>query len=397
MSRRVVVALIVLALTTGACASTEGRASRRRTSHMPRERVHTVARKIVDRGAKVAWSTATDGEPAAVAADGRGEVVVVDHERVGALDSYGRVLWTTDFADVVTAVPALVGDRVIVPFERTNGSGGCAGLDRETGEIRWRYEAIVTGGVTVASARGFVLCVMQNGQSASISPTLGIPRWEFTFGQVDPSTIEVPAGTSIAVDEANDVFAFVARLGETWQLTTRSITTGHTQVFVPLGSAGTPSAPMVVGVGFFGVASGGGDFCVFSIEKHLVVRVPLSVADGFDPASVPIRVGDVAMVFGRAGEIIAVDIASGDPRWTTQSGFVLRKVHAIVLGDTLMVPTWTGDLVAVSVTDGSAVRMPWRPGQAIAMLFSGGSGAAIAVGQDGDSGWIERWEPKPGS
>ena len=169
-----------------------------------------VAREIVEREVQAVWSTPADGAPVAIAADTRGEVVIIDRERVGALDPRGRVLWATDLDGVVGAVPVLMGDRVIVPFTRANGSGGCAGLDRETGKLRWKYEAITTGGVAVAQAGTLAICLMQNGQTAGIAIAWGSPLWELTYaGDVDASTIEVPAGTAIAVDRSTGMFAFV--------------------------------------------------------------------------------------------------------------------------------------------------------------------------------------------
>lgn len=370
----------------------------RHAPHPSSERAAKVAREVVERGVNVAWSTVADGEPVAIAADVRGEVVIIDHERVGALGPSGGVLWATDLDGVVGAVPVLLGDRVIVPFTRASGSGGCAGLDRETGEIRWKYEAIDTGGVAVAQAGTLAICLMRNGQTAGIAITWGSPRWEFTFrGDVDSSTIEVPTGTTIAVDEANGVYAFVARLGAQWQLTTRSIETGHTRFSLDLGSAGAPSAPALVGVGFIGVASHAGGIEFVNVKTREFVRFPIPAADGFDPASPPLRVDGVVIVAARAGEITAVDLGSGRPRWTAHAVGPLRGAHPVVLGNAVLVQTWSGELAAFRLDDGTSVRLPPGAGRAIAMLFSGGPGAAIAVGQDGAVGWIERWEPKPGS
>jgi outer membrane protein assembly factor BamB len=225
VNRRLVIAIALVASTASACGPAEQRA-------VPRQRLRRPAEPVanVHHAATVSWSTATDGAPVAIAADLGGEVVTVDHERVGALDQNGRVLWSAELDDVVGAVPVLLGDRVIVPFSRTNGSGGCAGLDRATGAMRWRYEAMNTGGVAVARAGALVLCLLRNGQTAAMTPSWGSPRWEFTFqGDVDSSIIEVPTGTAMAVDESTGIFAFVARLGAQWQLTTRSIETGQTQ------------------------------------------------------------------------------------------------------------------------------------------------------------------------
>ena len=397
MSRRFVLAVVLVALTTGACGSGDRRAVQRRAPRPRSEHAANVAREVVDGEVNVVWSTDADGAPVAVAADTRGVVVTIDHERVGALDPYGAVLWATDLEGVIGAVPVLMNDRVIVPFSRPNGSGGCLGLDRVTGEVRWRYEAITTGGVAVAAAGTLALCVMRNGQTAGVIPEWGSPRWEFTFrGDVDSSTIEVPVGTAIAVDQSTGAFGFVARLGAEWQLTVRSIETGNTRFHVDLGAAEPPSAPAPTAIGFVGVGVGSGDFYFVSFDTREVRRVRIRATEGFDPASVPIRVDDLVIVTGRAGEVTAIDLDTARPRWTAHLVAGLRSVHPVVLGDALMLQTWTGELAAFRLSDGRPIPLPADPERAIAMLFSGGPRVVIAVGQDGDAGWIERWEAKPG-
>ena len=60
-----------------------------------------------------------------------------------------------------------------------------------------------------------------------------------------------------------------------------------------------------------------------------------------------------------------------------------------------MVQTWSGELCAFRLSDGASVRLPPDPGRATAMLSYAGREVAFAVGQDGDVGWIERWEAEP--
>jgi outer membrane protein assembly factor BamB len=387
---RQVVAIALVALATSACGPAAQRAVSRRE---PRRHTSPVAN--AHHAATASWSTPTDGAPAAIAADRRGEVAVVDHERVAAFDQSGRALWSAKLDDVVGAVPVLLDDRVIVPFSRTNGSGGCAGLDRATGEMRWRYEAINAGGAAVAQGGALVLCLLRNGQTAGIAPAWGSPRWEFTFqGGVDSSKIDVPAGTAMAVDESTGIFAFVARLGTRWQLTTRSFQTGKTHASLDLGSAGTPSAPALVSAGFLGVASGAGELEFVRLEPPELMTFPIPAADGFDPATPPLRVEGDVIVAGRSGEVTAFDLGSNRPRWTSQAVGPFRGARPVVVGNAVMLQTWAGELVAFRLADGASIPIPPDPGRAVAMLMHAGPGVVYAVGQDGDSGWIERWEPK---
>jgi outer membrane protein assembly factor BamB len=323
--------------------------------------------------------------------------VIIDHERVGALDPYGHVLWVTELDGVAGAIPALTSDRVIVPFTRDNGSGGCAGLDRETGELRWTYEAIATGGVAVAAAGTLAICVMGNGQTAGVGIAFGGAVWEFTYAaDVDSSTIEVPAGTTLPVDPAVGIFAFVARLGSRWQLSMRSTETGRTRFFHDLGSGGTPSAPALIGNGYFVVASAAAGLELVSVTTHEFATFPIPAAGGFDPAGPPLRVDRDIIVTGKDGEVTVFDLDARRARWTAHAPGPLRGVHPVVVRNVVMVQMWSGELRAFRLADGAPVPLPYDPGRAIAMLGSGGHVVAFAVGLDGDVGWIERWEAKPG-
>jgi outer membrane protein assembly factor BamB len=407
VNRRLVVAIVLVVLATAACGSAKGRALPR---HVPRpsgqsasrrpstDRTAYVARDVVAGQVQAVWSVAADGDPIAIAGDEQGEVVIIDHDRVGALDRYGHVLWVTELDGVAGAVPAITSDRVIVPFTRDNGSGGCAGLDRETGELRWTYEAIVTGGVAVAAAGTLAICVMGNGQTAGIGIAWGGAVWEFTYaGDIDSSTIEVPAGTAIEVDNGVGIFAFVARLGSRWQLSIRSTETGRTRYFHDLGSGGTPSAPALIGDGYFVVASAATGLELVSVKTHEFESFPIPAAEGFDPAGPPLWVDGDIIVTGKAGEVTAFDLGSHRARWTAHAPGPLRGVHPVVVANVVMVQMWSGELLAFRLADGARVPLPYDPGRAIAMLGYGGHVVAFAVGLDGDAGWIERWEAKPGS
>jgi outer membrane protein assembly factor BamB len=392
MSRRLVVAIVFLGLATHACAAAGA-------EHAPSR--HAPSRHAPSRSAqqpiKVAWRTDTTGKPVAVAADSRGVIVSMDRAGVAALDTRGGVVWTIDLDGVGGGVPVLVGDRVVLPIARADGTGGCVGLDRQTGETRWRYEA-PTAGVAVARAGALVICVLGNGQSAGIPPKIGFPQWEFTFrGDVDSSTIEVPAGTAIAVDESTGVFAFVARIAGIWQLTTRDIETGVTRCFLDLGAGTAPSSPALIGEGYFGVAASDRaevDFVGVDIQKFVEVHV--AAAAGFDPTGAPLRVDGLVFVAARSGELTALDLSTLRPRWTARFTAPIQGAHPVVLGKAVMLRTATGGLVAFRLADGAPVRLPPDPGRAITTLVDSGAAGVYAVGQEGQEGWIERWEPQPG-
>ncbi|MDQ1508824.1 MAG: outer membrane protein assembly factor BamB [Actinomycetota bacterium] len=391
MSRGLIVAIIFVGLATNACAAADA-------EHAPSQRApsrHAPSRPA-ERQIKVAWRTDTSGKPVAVAADSRGVIVSVDRAGVAALDTRGGVVWTIDLDGVAGGVPVLVGDRVVLPIARADGTGGCLGLDRQTGETRWRYEA-PTVGVAVARAGALVICVLGNGQSAGIPPNIGFPQWELTFqGDVESSTIEVPAGAAIAVDESTGVFAFVARIDGTWQLTARDIETGVTRFFLDLGPGAAPSSPALIGEGYFGVAASDRaevDFVGVAIQKF--VKVHVAAAAGFDPTGAPLRVDGLVFVAARSGEVTAIDLSTLRPRWTARSPDPIHGARPVVLGKAVMLATATGGLVAFRLADGAPVRLPPDPGRAITTFNDSGPAGLYAVGQDGQVGWIERWEPQP--
>ena len=102
------------------------------------------------------------------------------------------------------------------------------------------------------------------------------------------------------------------------------------------------------------------------------------------------------IVCDSCGEVTAFDLGSERIRWTARAAGPLRAVHPVVVGNVVMVQTWSGELCAFRLSDGTAVRLPAHPGRAIAMLGYAGREVAFAVGQDDDVGWIERWEAEPG-
>jgi len=171
---------------------------------------------------------------------------------------------------------------------------------------------------------------MANGQTAAVTPTWGAPQWEFTFQRdVDSSTVEVPAGTPIAVDESTGRSRSSldsrgdgnSRSGPSDRLTSDSTWISARRAAVGAG---------VVGAGYFGVASGAGDVEFVRLETQQFMRFPIPAADGFDPASPPLRVGGVVIVAARAGEITAVDLGSGRPRWTAHAVGPLRGARPAV-------------------------------------------------------------------
>jgi hypothetical protein len=345
------------------------------------------------------WSVAVDDPPVAVAADAYGEIITVDHLGVVALDDRGRERWASRLDGASIGSPAVFADRVIVPTSRANGSGGCAGLDRETGETIWTYEAIGTRGVAVAELRGTAICLMRDGRTAGILPGPGLLRWQYTFAKgIDPSSVEVVDGSVLAVDEVSGLFAFTARYGPQWGLKSNDVETGARRQLLQLGTGGPVSAPVVVGPGRFAVAASfPNELFVVNVHTLEETRIPIPAAEGIDPASRPLMVDRLVVVAARAGEVTAIDLGIRQRRWTAHTSAPVRHALPIRIGNGVMLATETGGIVAFRLVDGAPMRLPPAPGRVIATLADAVRTGAYVAGREGDSGRIERWEANSAS
>ena len=388
MSRRLAGAIALVAFTANACALGGGEHASSRSKS---------ARASASVAVTAAWSTALDSPPTAVAADGDGVVTTVDHRGVVSLDARGRVRWVAELDGASVGAPVAFGDRVVVPTSRADGSGGCAGLDRETGETRWTYEAIGTGGVAVARAGDLVICVLRDGRTAGIPPSLGLAVWEYTFASdVDPSTIEVPARTTIAVDEKAGYFAFTVRYGRQWAVAVHDIETGKTRRVLVLD--GVPTSPAVVRTGVLAAAVSTTDaLVVVDVRAERWTQTPIPAAAGFDPATVPLVAGAVVVVAARGGAVTAVDISSRRPLWTASTPDPIADAHPLLVGSAVLLATGTGQVAAFGLEHGDPVRLPRAPGRVIATVDDPTSGAVSVVARENTGGRIESWEAQPES
>jgi outer membrane protein assembly factor BamB len=325
-------------------------------------------------------------------------VMTVDHLGVVALDDRGRERWVSELDGASIGSPIVFGDRVIVPTSRADGSGGCAGLDRETGETIWTYEAFGTRGVAVAGLRGIAICVMRDGRTAGILPGPGRLRWQYTFAKgIDPSSVEVFDGTVVAVDEASGLFAFTARYGPSWGMKSNDVDSGASRQLLQLGTGGPVSAPVVVGPGRFAVAASfPNELYVVDVRSLRETRIPVAAAEGFDPASRPLVVDRQVVVAARAGEVTAIDLDRRRRTWTARMPDPMRRSHPALIGNAVMLATEAGRAVAFRLVDGAPVRLPPDPRGAIAALAGSGRTGLYVAGRDGNGGRIERWEPESG-
>ena len=391
VTRGVALAMSVVAFAASACAPR----SRGAGPMVPNGNVHSSKSATVT----TAWSVALDYPPAAVAADARGVVMTVEHQGVVALDDRGRERWASALAGASIGSPLVFGDRVIVPTARADGSGGCAGLDRETGETIWTYEAFGTRGVAVAELRGTVICVMRDGRTAGILPGPGLLQWQYTFAKgIDPSTVEVVDGSAIAVDERSGRFAFTARYGPSWGIKSNDVQTGESRQLLDLGTGGPVSAPVVVGPAKFAVAASFPSE-LYAVDVHTLreTRIAIPATAGFDPASLPLVVDNVVVVVARAGEVTAIDLDMRQRRWTARVSGPMQRAHPVRIGNAVMLATESGRVVAFRLANGAPVRLPAPPRRVVAMLAHPGREGVEVLGREAVGGRIERWEPKSGA
>lgn len=389
VTRRLAIAMSVVALATSACAL---------PSREARPLAASKSRHSGSGPVTAAWSVVLDYPPIAVTADAHGEVITVEHLGVVALDDRGRERWISRLDGASKGSPVVFGDRVIVPTSRADGSGGCAGLDRHTGEVIWTYEAIGTRGVAVAELRGTAICVMRDGRTAGILPGPGLLQWQYTFAKgIDPSSVEVFDGSVIAVDEVSGLFAFTARYGPRWGMKWNDVETGARRQLLHLGTGGPVSAPVVIGPGRFAVAASfPNELYVIDVHTLEQTRIPIPAAAGFDPASRPLVMDRLVVVAAKSGEITAIDLDIRQRRWTARTSHPMRHASPARIGEAVMLATETGGVVAFGLVDGAPVRLPPAPGRVIATVAGSDRTGVYVAGRDGDDGRIERWEPDSG-
>ena len=387
MSRRAV-GVLVLAFVAQACAPA------------PRAELGTSTRPSDSSALTVAWSTPSEVQPAAGVADRAGVVFTVDHEGVIALDPRGRVEWESPLDGASVGTPIIIGERVILPFSRVDGSGGCIGLDRRTGNAVWTSESIGTGGVAVARAGPYVICLTRNGLTSAHSPVYGISHWAFAYSDyVDAASVRVADGAEMAVDEAAGVFAFTVRVGHQWVTAVRDIATGRSVRLLDIGTAGSPSAPVVIAPGLLAVAaSDPAELCVVNVGTGRVRRIAIPGAARFDPATAPLFVPHLVVAVSRAGAVVAIDLDSGRSRWTAHTFAPVPAAHPVSVADAVIVPTDAGT-VGFRLSDGARVQLPARSGRAAATVSEPASTGSrptgvVVLGRTAPGGWIERWQAR---
>ena len=342
----------------------------------------------------VAWTDAVRGAPGSVTADAGGLVATIGGDTVVALDRDGKVQWSVPLDGASTGRPVIAGDRVIVPVSRAGGSGGCVGLDRDTGETHWTYEAVGTRGVAAGQAdEAIAVCVMRNGITAGIAINSGFVLWQYAFGPgPNPVSGTVADRADVAIGVPKDLFAFTAKVGRQWVVTLREITTGGGLGNYELGTADPPSAPVNLGHGLIAVAqSDPARLLVHDANAPSTTKIAIPGAGGFDPAVAPVVAGGMVVVAARSGEVTAIDIATRRARWAVRTPSSIRDPRPEIVGDAVLVTGASGQVVAYGLANGAPVELPAVSGSVVAAAGDGDPSGGDVMGSAPGGGWIERW------
>jgi outer membrane protein assembly factor BamB len=387
---------VALVLLLAACSGGEGHSRSTVREHAPGGQAIRISATSARRLA-VSWSSELQGSPGAIASDRDGAVVSIDNDAVVALDAHGDEQWSTPVPGAGLGWPSLAGGLVIVPiFPDSPGAGGCAALDRESGEPMWAYEEPQSQGVAVTSMGNNAICAMGNGVVAAVDRVTGKRRWRVSIADRDavPSGVSIAQRAALAVDAATGSVAFTVNVGSSSAVVLLDLATGANRGVFDLTRYGQGSAPVSTGPGLLAVAlSRPGMVCVIDIRKnHFGSCVAVAARDGFDPASIPLAVDGLVVVAARDGVISAVDLSASKLRWAMRVPNPILSARLVTVGGVVMFSDWTRVPWALHLADGSAVELPQAEGWAIASVADTDGGFELAM-RNMDGGWIERWVP----
>lgn len=256
----------------------------------------------------------------------------------------GERLWHFPTPSSVHGTPAVANGLVYVPTLE----GTLFALDARTGELRWQRNPETPGqrsfhGVAVADGRVYYALQADQGEAQDgllqvFDATTGEPIWTAPLMGGMREVKGAPAvadGRVVIGSEDNSFVAFDAATGaELWT--------------VPPGRGYQDANPTIAGGRVF-----------LGVERELIARHAATgeelwtyrsrdqsfIPGNITPASAAVR-GDTAYMAFPDGNVAALDVATGKPRWT------VRLPGRTYLGGVLSSPTISGDTVYVGSNDG---------------------------------------------
>jgi len=339
-----------------------------------------------------AWSVDLEDAPSAAATDARGSVVTFS-AWVAEFDQQGHERWRADLPGAGLDWPVLERDVVVVPtVSFDTGVAGCAAVERADGHVRWAADVGRGSGAVVAVAGGTVVCATGDGSIAAFARDTGRRRWMAdlgaTFGTDD---VSVSGRSALAVDTETGRVAVVARVGERWMLTCWTLVAGTHDLAcdLDLGVRRAPSAVAVAAPGTLVVGDGDARaVLLWDLGRH-EVRAAVPTADSFDPASIPVVAGGVAVVVDRAGGVTAVDVGRGEARWRADLDQPVLDVNPSLTADTVHVVDWTGRVHHLRRSDGRRAAPIDEAGWAIAAVADPAADGFVTVRRGLDGGRLD--------
>jgi len=391
VTRRQVVAAVVLVLTGAGCAGGGGRAASapRPHEHAPTRGAGSIARTMT------ASVGVLGGEPGGISADRAGIVAAIDEERVVSLDQRGDRLWSSAVRGAARGWPWMGDGMVVIPTLVSGGSGGCVALDRATGARRWSYQERGADGVAVASAGPDVYCALGDGVVVAIERATGARRWRAVLEpSVSRSLASVSERSAFAVDSTTHTLALTVWFAGHPYLSLRRLDTGAERGLVDLLDAGSASSPVAIRPGLLAVgASEPGHVCTIDLRPQ-PVRAPACVAvpapTGFDPSAIPVVSGHTLVITSKDGWVIAIDTARLKVLWSVRTPAPILDSHPVVVGPDVLVADWARVPWLLRLRDGAKISGPSVEGAVIATAADAAGGFDVAV-RGGAHAGIERW------
>jgi uncharacterized protein (TIGR03382 family) len=263
---------------------------------------------------------------------------------------------------IVTAPPA-IGDGLVYVATTDladGGAGGVAAFDLATGAVRWRVATpvAVRGGVAVVSS-SLVVVGQIDGVVRGLDAKTGAERWRYALApDVQPTARALFAsptvdGGDVIVGHQREVAALAGATG-TPLWTADPVPDGfNSQSLAAIGVGGG------VSVGTFAMFAG-------VIAWDRATGRELWRHDGPDVIAVnpsPLVATDTVYLVSGADDVLALDLATGETRWSTrldEAGFAWGNAAAgtpALAHGVLVVPTLYSALVALDAASGTEL---WR-------------------------------------
>ena len=321
------------------------------------------------------------------------------------LAEYTAIKWQFQAEDWVFAAPAVLGDSVYA----VSYDGNVYALDRETGAERWRFETEQPIIAAPAVAGGLVFIAGMDGNVYALDAAGGAERWRVALGSSAAGngitgSPAVVGDTIYVAGESGLLLALDTATGEErWRFQKE----GQSIAFSPAIAGGTLYVGVADGLLYALDAATGAEQWTFD-----PVTGP---AERYSPTA-DVVAGDGVVYYttvdhNLVGQLIAVDTASHQARWTHQTdtenfsapalagdlliwGGLDKSIHAInaatgepawdfATGDIVFTaPAVAGDLIYVGGADKNLYVLNTADGQ-VRWQFRADSGVSSATIADG--------------